>query len=194
MSDDMENGESAGLISQRDRELNFTHNDSRIFNTDRTSKVERLTTVWICCAVTSEDWHPDCLKLQEGSQNSFYESSVGLARTRRQVVLLTHLGSTLELLTYRCHSIVPPDIVTSNFQCYGYQVARFSFTVKEVFCTESVCFLLQPLASCAAAFIIWFVFCQDSTHDSPSLLTFSQLRSNIAQDPCLLQSPIAPNW
>ncbi|GFN74940.1 adenosylhomocysteinase [Plakobranchus ocellatus] len=38
MSDDMENGESAGLISQRDRELNFTHNDSRIFNTDRTSK------------------------------------------------------------------------------------------------------------------------------------------------------------
>lgn len=35
----MENGESAGLISQRDRDLNFTRNDSRIFNTDRTSKV-----------------------------------------------------------------------------------------------------------------------------------------------------------
>lgn len=50
MSEGMENGESSGLISQRDRELNFTRNDSRIFNTDRTSKVSIIMFVLIIAA------------------------------------------------------------------------------------------------------------------------------------------------
>ncbi|CAG5133689.1 unnamed protein product, partial [Candidula unifasciata] len=38
MSETMQNGDSGGLVSQRDRELSFTPSDSRIFNTERLSK------------------------------------------------------------------------------------------------------------------------------------------------------------
>ena len=39
MSEDVESGETAGLISRIDRDRSFVHNDSRIFVADRNTRV-----------------------------------------------------------------------------------------------------------------------------------------------------------